>query len=260
MKLKSLLSAVLLISIIQVYGQEIKIDGTYDGKNLYINNPSSGNSFCVTEVWVNGKKTRDEVNSNSFEIDFSQMSIEKGSNLNIRIFHKNGCKPTIVNPEVLQEKFDFSFNSVKVNRKGFLCWEIKGNCGEGVFTVEQFRWKKWVKSGEVKSKDTTGFNSYALEINPNTGQNLFRVRFNNEKDRESISKEIKYTQPGREIMIVTEKVKDRIAFTATTMYEIVDESGNLITSGTEKYIDTSELPKGKYYINYDNKTETFSKK
>lgn len=260
MSIKSLLSTLLLLTATFLFGQEIKIEGTYNGKNIYINNPSSGNGFCVTEVWVNGKKTRDELNSNSFEIDFSQMGIEKGSNVNVRIFHKNGCKPEIINQQVLQEKFDFGFNSVKVNRKGLLVWDISGSCGDGIFVVEQFRWKKWVKAGELKSKDTTGFNSYVYEINPNTGQNLFRVKFINDKSKETVSKEIKYTQPGKEIMIVTEKVKDRIAFTATTMYEIIDESGNLITSGSEKYIDTSELPKGKYFINYDNKTETFSKK
>jgi hypothetical protein len=260
MHLKYLLSVILFVSFINVSGQEVSVEGTYNGKNLFISNPGVGNGFCVTEVWVNGKKTRDELNSNSFEIDFPQMGIEIGSNIYIRIFHRNGCQPIVVNPDVIHEKFDFSFNNLKVNRKGFLVWDIKGNCGEGIFTIEQFRWKKWVKAGEIKSKDTTGFNSYALEINPNTGQNSFRIKFKDEKSKETTSKEIKYTQPGKEIMIVTEKVKDRIAFTATTMYEIVDEAGNLITTGTEKYIDTSELPKGKYYINYDNKAEVFSKK
>lgn len=260
MKIKTFFSIAFLFIFVHCFSQEITIEGTYDGKNLYVNNPSVGNGFCVTEVWVNGKKTRDELNSNSFEIDFSQMALEKGTNVNVRIFHRSGCKPVIINPQVLEEKFDFTIINAKINRKGFLVWDIKGNCGEGVFIIEQFRWKKWVKAGEIKSKDTSGFNSYTLEINPNTGQNSFRIKFRDDNAKETTTKEIKYTQPGKEIMIVTEKVKDRIAFTATTMYEIVDEAGNQIASGIEKYIDTSELPKGKYFINYDNKTETFTKK
>jgi len=260
MFIKYLFTIALLLSGITVFAQEIRLDGIYNGNNLYINNPNSGTLFCVSEIWVNGKKTRDEINSNSFEIDFSQLSIEIGSNVHIRIFHKNGCKPQIINPDAIQEKFDFSFLNTKVNRKGMLCWEIKGNPGYGSFVIEQYRWKKWVKSSELTIKDSVSANTYAAEIYPNTSQNTFRIRFKSENGNEIVSKEIKYTLPGKEIMIVTEKIKDRIAFTATTMYEIVDEAGNLLTSGTEKYIDTSELPKGKYYINYDNKTETFNKK
>jgi hypothetical protein len=240
--------------------QEINLDGIYNGKNLYVLNPGVGNGFCVTEIHVNGKKTRDEINSNSFEIDFSQMDIKIGMNVHVRIFHQLNCKPVIVNQEILQHKPDISFINTKVNRKGFLCWEIQGNTGEGIFIAEQFRWGKWVKAAELKSEDTVSTNSYAIEISPNTAQNLFRILFRNAKGDVKVSKEIKYLLPGKEIMILSEKIKDRIAFTSVTMYEIIDESGNLILQGNDKYIDTSELNKGKYFINYDNKTEAFIKK
>jgi len=249
-----------IFSALSLFAQEITLEGTYIGKNLYILNPDIENGFCVKEVKVNGLKTRDELNSNSFEIDFSQMNIETGKNVYIQIFHKPNCKPIIINPEVLVEKLDFSFQNAKVNRKGFLCWDINGNLGEGLFTVEQFRWKKWIKVGELKSVDTVSINSYALEISPNTAQNIFRVQFKNAQGRITTSKEIKYILPGKEIMILTEKIKDRIAFSSVTIYEIIDESGNLMLQGNDKYIDVSGLPKGSFFLNYDNKTEVFTKK
>ncbi|NVN93679.1 MAG: hypothetical protein HXX18_00205 [Bacteroidetes bacterium] len=243
-----------------IFAQEFSIDGIYCGKNLFVLNPSVGEGFCVTEVRVNGIKTHDEVNSNSFEIDFSLMNIEKGMNVHVQIFHKTNCKPSIINPEILQKKPNLSIINAKVNRKGFLTWEVQSNFLEGLFVVEQFRWQKWVKVAEIKTEDTVNLRNYALEVSPNTAQNIFRIKFKDKHGNETISKEIKYTLPGKEIIIVNEKVKNRIVFTSVTMYEIIDETGNLIQNGNDKYIDTSALPKGKYFINYDNKTESFTKK
>ena len=52
-------------------GGVIILEGNYQGKNLYIQNPfgSGGVGFCVTEVLVNGNITTDEINSSAFEID-----------------------------------------------------------------------------------------------------------------------------------------------------------------------------------------------
>ena len=73
MKLKTrllLIGLIFIFSVISSFAQEINIDGIYAGKNLIVLNPSSGDGYCVTEVWVNGQKTHDEIISNSFEIDF----------------------------------------------------------------------------------------------------------------------------------------------------------------------------------------------
>ncbi|MEI6822249.1 MAG: hypothetical protein WCL51_09940 [Bacteroidota bacterium] len=255
-----LISLIFIFSIISSFAQEVNIDGIYAGKNLIVLNPSSGDGYCVNEVWVNGQKTHDEIISNSFEIDFPNMHIETGKNVHVRIFHKNGCKPKIINPEVLEETIAFSFGIPKINKKKFLTWELKGNSGEGKFVVEQYRWRKWIKAAEVKNTDTTSRNNYTVEISPNTGQNLFRIIFKDSQGKETYSKETKYVVPGREITIVTEKIKDRIEFSSPTMYEVLDANGKVLITGEEKYIDTSALPKGKYTVNYDNKYEVVSKR
>jgi hypothetical protein len=67
----------------------IILEGNYQGKNLYIQNPfrSGGVGFCVSEVKVNGNITTDEINSSAFEIDM------KPHKLNI------GDKVTTANPK-----------------------------------------------------------------------------------------------------------------------------------------------------------------
>ena len=47
----------------------IVLEGHYQGKNLYVQNPfaGSGVGFCTFEVTINGEVTTDEVNSSAFE-------------------------------------------------------------------------------------------------------------------------------------------------------------------------------------------------
>ncbi|MFZ4399733.1 MAG: hypothetical protein ACOYO1_06845 [Bacteroidales bacterium] len=260
MKIFAFIPVVLFVFMTNVNAQELTIEGIYNGKNLYVLNPDAGSGFCVNAVKVNGKKTADELNSNSFEIDFSQINIEKGTKVNVQIYHQDNCMPKIINPEILRGSLEIGFLNAKVNRKGFLGWDILGNLGEGEFTIEQFRWQKWINLGVLKSNDTIAFNKFNFEVSPNTAQNLFRIKYTDSQGQTEVSKDIKYILPGKEITIVSEKIKDRIAFSSITMYEIIDESGNLVLKGNDKYIDTSSISKGKYFINYDNKSEAYTKK
>ena len=44
------------------------------------------------------------------------------------------------------------------------------------------------------------------------------------------------------------------------MFEIYDQFGNIVKRGFAKNVDVSNLPKGAYYLNYDNKMGEFLKK
>jgi len=257
LKLLPFFFTIILISNL-LNGQEITLGGIYNGKNLYIQNPSINNGYCVNEVWVNGKKTKDEINSNSFEIDFSLLGIGVGSTVIIRIFHSKNCLPKVINPETIEETTHLNFNNIKINKGETITWEINSNASQGTFSVEQYRWKKWVLVNEIALQDSTKLNFYTVEIYPNTGQNLFRIKFLDDKGKTTYSKEIKYDQPGKQLIITTEKIKDKIALSNTSMYEIIDENNRIVLQGTAKYIDISELKRGKYFINFDNKTETFN--
>ncbi len=82
----------------------IVLEGEYSGKNLFVQNPYAANGvgFCVSEVYVNGKMTSDEINSENFEIDLTAMALKEGDKVKIEINHLKDCAPKILNPEVLK--------------------------------------------------------------------------------------------------------------------------------------------------------------
>lgn len=49
-------------------------------------------------------------------------------------------------------------------------------------------------------------------------------------------------------------------FTSETLFEVYDSYGNIVKKGFGEKVDVSNLKKGIYYLNYDNKTDTFVKK
>jgi hypothetical protein len=242
------------------FAGEIVIKGNYYGFNLYIDNPSVGKGFCVTKVLVNDVETKDEIQSNSFEVDFSQLNIKIGDPITVVIKHKDGCTPAIANPKALQKSVPVTFAYAKMDKSGKLTWGITGEMPDDVFIIEQFRWNKWVKIAEVSSSDTLRKNSYAYEFAPHFGMNQFRIIRNDDNGNPVYSKLIKYTSRTTEINLESVKVSDKLIFSAETQYEIFDMKGNFITEGFGKEVDVTDLEKGKYWVNFDNKSLNFTHK
>src|ERR1700741_1848779 len=154
MKKIGLLALVLSLGFLKLTAQSggvIILEGNYQGKNLYIQNPfgSNGVGFCVSEVKVNGNITTDEINSSAFEIDMKPHKLNIGDKVEIKIFHKEDCKPKVLNAEVLKPKSTYEVISMNVDKDGTFTWSTKSETGKLAFAVEQFRWNKWVKVGEV---------------------------------------------------------------------------------------------------------------
>lgn len=240
----------------------IRLEGHYCGKNLYIINPSCGNdtAFGIIKVIVNGNVTKDELRSNSFEVDFSLLEMNNGAPIEMALVYTSGCKPKIINPDVLQPQSTFAFISVKSDKTGKITWIVKGEFFSS-FTVEQYRWKKWIAVGEIDNTDTLKKNTYAFELKPHYGPNLFRVSHTDQKGNTVYSKSIKYKSSSvKEVFINSLKVTDAINFSGETDYEIFDDKGDFLVDGTGEQVNITELPKGKYWVNYDNKTEIITKK
>src|SRR3990172_2709116 len=132
----------LLFVLFSVYGGVITIDGTYQGEALYIQNPiSSDKSFCITEVYVNDIPYY-EINSTAFEINLSNLN--KGDYINIKIVHKDNCRPRILNAEILRSKSTYEIVSFKVDENQ-VKWTTKNESNEEPFMIERFRNNKWVE-------------------------------------------------------------------------------------------------------------------
>lgn len=245
----------------------IVLEGNYQGKNLYIQNPfaGSGVGFCVQQVTVNGNVTTDEIASSAFEIDFRNLQLKVGDKVEVKITHKDDCKPKVLNPEVLKPKSTFEIVSMSVGTDLTFKWSTKGETGKLAYTIEQFRWNKWVKVGEVEGHGTPDLNSYSFKVTPHSGKNQYRVKQVDYTGQPKLSKTIDYLSASSEITFSPAKVSKEISFFSgstpvETMFEIYDQFGNIVKRGFASTIDAANLPKGAYYLNYDNKMGEFIKK
>lgn len=265
MKLLKLFSFVILLSLISVVNAgTIVLEGNYMGKNLFVKNPfgGAGVGFCVFEVTINGKLSPDEVNQSAFEIDFRNHDIKLGDKVIVNIKHKDDCgskKPEVLNPEVLKPKSTFNTQKISFSNDGVLNWKTDNENGKIDFIVEQFRWNKWVKIGEVSGVGTPGTHEYSFKITPHSGENKARVKQVDYTGKPRYStKTATYTSSVPEINLNgATKFKGKIDFYGgETLYEIYDRYGTIVKKGFGSSADISGLEKGTYYLSFDNKTET----
>lgn len=263
------LSAVFLLAFsamvsTQTMAGTIILEGNYQGKNLYVQNPFSGTGvgFCTFEVKVNGNVTTDEINSSAFEIDLANFQLQIGDKVTILINHKDDCRPKVLNPEVLKPKSTFEVITIKSSDSGLLEWETKGESGKLPYIIEQYRWNKWIKIGEVDGKGTGDNNKYSFQVVPHSGENMVRIKQIDYTNEPNISKTVRFRSTDGEVKIKNAggKITKSLDFTNETMYEIYDSFGNIVKKGFALSVDCENLKKGTYYINYDNKTEQFNKK
>lgn len=240
----------------------ITLEGNYQGKNLYVQNPfaGSGVGFCVSEVLINDQVSTDEINSSAFEIDLSVFNFANGDKVVITIKHKDDCKPKVLNPEVLKPKSTFDVVSIKVEKDGTLKWTTKNENGKLPYTVEQFRWNKWIKVGEVSGKGIEVPSDYQTKVPQHSGENKYRVKQVDYSGNPRYSEPVKYRSNVSDVTFGPIKVADEIMFSDETMFEVYDSYGNIVKKGTGKKADVSSLGKGIYYLNYDNKNDKFIKK
>lgn len=242
----------------------IVLDGNYQGKNIFVQNPFSeaGVGFCVFQVTVNDKISTDEINSSAFEVDLTLFNLQVGDQVTIKIMHKDGCSPKVLNPEVLKPKSTFDIVKQSVSPDGTYTWTTTNETGELPYVVQQKRWNKWIRVGEVMGVGSPGEHSYSFQVVPHSGENTFRVRQTDMTKRSRYSESVSYTDPAVPVVTWTyERSSKTIKLSSGSLYEIYDQFGNIVKRGYSTDIDVSLLEKGLYYLNYDNKMgESFLKR
>jgi hypothetical protein len=263
---KNILTAILLLLSAVVFAGEIKLSGIYQGKNIYVMNPfaAAGVGFCVFEVKVNDRVTTDEINSSAFEIDLSIYQFNIGDRVSVEIKSKGGCSPKVLNAEVLKPTSTFSASALRVSKEGVLTWTTTGESGSLPFTVEQFRWNKWIAIATVDGIGTPGSNSYQVQVSPHAGENVFRVKQVDYTKQPRYSRETKFRSMSPPVTYSPQKsVAGEILFSSETMYEIYNPFGNLILKGIGTKVDVSglqKLDKYNYILHFDNQVVQFNKK
>ena len=268
LKFKILLFLFLLLKIPSFFSQEsmLSIDGTYLGKNLLVSNPpqADGFGFCVNKVTVNGEVLPATIQKANFEIDFSLFNIKSGEQLFIVLEHNDGCVPKFVNPEVLLPKSTFICQKISATKNGLISWTTTNEKEIIDFAIEQFKWNKWVKVGEVRGNGGQELNNYTFQIIVHSGKNRVRVSQIDNTGVKRHSKSVGFTSTTKSIKKSPSKVKSNLYFKAEgvltkTKYELYDAFGNLLKKGFDHTVECTELLNGIYNINYDNKSEKFIK-
>ncbi len=238
------------------------LEGKYQNQNLYVINGTMDNGvgFCTYQVSINGEISTDEVNSSSFEIDFTQFNIKPGTPVVVRIEHKDDCSPKVINPEVLQPRATFEVVNINLDRNGILNWSTKNEMGSLPFIIEQYRWHKWVEVGEVTGKGNMDKNSYSFKVLMHSGENKFRVKQVGYGDISKKSSSITITSSVSEPSYMLSKDTKSIMFSSETLYEVYDAYGKVLKRGYGKNLNVSNLEKGNYYLCYDNIITEFKKK
>ncbi len=247
----------LFFPLIFAYAGVITLEGNYQGQNIYVQNPfaGSGKGFCVTKVEVNGIVTGDDIESAAFEINLKVFNFKIGDKVLIEIYHQDDCKPKVLNPEVHNPKCTADFTEVTLSSDGKLQWKTINEVGKLPFIIEQFRWNKWVKIGEVDGIGGYGAHNYSFTIDVlHSGENQVRIKQFDYSSQPCYSKPVRSLVNIPEVTLPELVLRDQLKFSSATLYEIYDKDGNFLKKGFGETVDIKGLPADVYYLNYDNKT------
>jgi hypothetical protein len=253
--------AITAFSLASAGAATLVVEGKYQNKNVFVQNAFSSNGvgFCAQEIKVNGRITTDETNSSAFEIDLASLQLKYGENVLIEIVHKDGCTPKVLNIEDLKPKPSFEILTMNISPSGLLKWSSKNEAGSLPYVVEQFKWNKWIPIGEVSGKGTPETNDYSFQVALHSGENKYRVKQKGLGSQAKFSPEVTVKASVEKPSYVISKANAGIDFNSETGYEVYDVYGVVVKKGFGKQIKTDNLPKGKYYLCYDNAMTEFSK-
>lgn len=258
------LLAINLLLPFSSFSGEMVLKGVYQGKNLYIINPllDDNQNYCVFEVKINGKEYNDIINSSTFGIFLENLGFKYGQEFNILIKHHDNCYPKLVNSEVLKPISTFQIVDFSLGSNNILTFTTENESAKLTFYVEEYRWGKWNEIKKVPGEGGPQSQVYSLKVYPFTGENKFRIYQMDEKYKKFYSNEMVFNLEREKIKIISNvnKVKKEIEFSEVTRYSIVDDYGAELISGHGKTIDTNELNKGSYFLNYDNEYVLIKKK
>ncbi|MCI5057741.1 MAG: hypothetical protein MRY83_16620 [Flavobacteriales bacterium] len=243
------------LSCADAFGGTMILEGTYQNKNLYVQNSiaSSGVGFCAYEVRINGELSWDEINSSAFEIDLSLYNLGYGQTITIAIKHKDdGCLPKIINPEAIKPNPTYETTFITVDESGLVKWATVNETSKLPFVIEQYKWNKWIPIGEVMGNGVPTTSTYGFQANLISGLNKFRIKQKGYIDKTKFSPTVSLNNTAKEVSYVYLRKKRMINFSEPTGYEVYNKFGELVKKGFGDKVSVSNLTKETFYMNYGN--------
>ncbi|MBN4072525.1 hypothetical protein JYT74_00665 [Crocinitomix catalasitica] len=239
---------------------DLSLEGTYQGKNLYVQSPESedGFGYCISRVTVNGEPITSDIQTSAFQIDLSEFDISIGDPVLILFEHEDGCRPKVINPEVILPKSTYVIQDISCSPEGILSWSTTKEMGKLPYIIEQYKWNKWVAVGEVEGTGQPDLSKYEFHLAAHAGENKVRVCQTDNTGGKKVSASVTFQATVSEPELQTMGTNRIIEFIADgkrmkTKYEVFDAYGNIVKKGYNSIIDYSNLKKGVYHVNYDNK-------
>ena len=251
----------LILFVHQLQSASLIIEGKFQNKNLYVHNGfnKNGVGFCTQEIRVNGRITTDETNSSAYEIDLKALQLKYGEDVLIEIIHSDECTPKVLNIEDLRPSPSFEIIQFNISAEGLFKWTTKNEMGSLPYEIEQYKWNKWVKVGEIAGLGKADKNEYAFQLPLHSGQNKFRIKQKGLNSEIKLSKDFTILSQVNKPSYAIQKNKSSIDFSNETSFEVYDEFGQIVKKGFGKQVEIKQLPKGEYNLCYDSFVTEFKK-
>jgi len=236
---------------------EILIAGIYQGKNLFVQNPLSpdGKAYCANEVYVNDEKVMSNIKLGAFEIDMSDLEIDDP--VTIRITHKDGCAPKLINPQAIRPSGDFQIADVHASGNT-VSWLVLGETAAFVYYVESLSNGNWIVLKKMNAKGE-GKTPYTVAIEAPGTENKYRIKAqNNNTHRMFYSRIFGYAaEPAAPapdtlaVQPVTFRMKspqNQLALSRESEYEILNAARKPVAKGKGQTVSIAKLKSGVYYL------------
>lgn len=239
--------------------EEYTVTGEYQGKNIYVQNPLYKDkiNFCTTEIYLNEQLIHTAPKTSAFEVDLSHFEI--GKPVFIKIMHKEGCLPKVINPQVIRSKSKFQFLNVIADPLS-IHWSTVGELPYGKFFIEHYRNKRWDNIEVITGGGSFENNLYNLKPNHHTFDNKYRIKYIQNDGKIFFSRVFDYFNDVEPISFYPTLVVDKITLSRESDYSVVDSYGNEMTKGKGEEILLGNLKSGLYFLYIDNREEKFVKK
>lgn len=236
--------------------------GLYQGFNPIVANETSpdGVGFCCYEVRVNGKITADPVNSHAFEVDLSAMGLTLGKGVTVRLMHRPGCAPRMLNPDVLLPSPGFELTSFEAKENGEVLWTTSMEKGRMPFILQQFKWGKWVDVLRVDGQGGPEEKTYSVRVDPVAGINQLRLSHVGADGQRITKGEVSFHSDSPALEWNHDRDGQKIQFSKKTQFEIVDTFGNVVMRGHGDEAILRYLARGEYFVNFGARSETLKKR
>ncbi|NRA10884.1 MAG: hypothetical protein HRT57_02885 [Crocinitomicaceae bacterium] len=248
------------LSVCQFAFGTLTVDGIYQGKNLYIQNPmTEEGGYCIDSVYINEIKYDQDLVAGAFEIDFKSLNFKVSDSIHMVIYHQDGCKPKILNTNLCMP---ITVSPVaKFEAKNDTLWLETKNFNYSALFLEVYRYNKWVVLDTIiKSQNLN--RSYPFISISHSGNNQFRIKYTGAMGVPLVSRDIYYESSLPKVNFEVDGHAQFVTFSSPTNYEVYTVMGNLVTSGYGSSIDLSVFSKEEcdnndqlFYLNLDNRNE-----